>query len=164
MEKPWVGKEASKSLIKELYSLQSDSVYCENCLKISDWTENWTAEVSPRGCPQVSGGPMAAMAPAGVDVQLFALKVQEPELRAARGEGRAAARQECRVQGCQRDWISCGLSIAHPAPEAVQGSEETYTAKYQLSASSLTRLYLPLRYRGFLAPNLCCQACTSGHI
>lgn len=67
-------------------------------------------------------------------MQLLVLEMLQQELGAARGEGRAAARQECPVQGCP--WI-CVLSASPiPPPEAVQGSQESYTAMEQLSASA----------------------------
>lgn len=145
MEKPWVGKEASKSLMKELYSLQSDFVYCEKAV---------TELPQLQRCPQ-----RAVPRWAGVGVQLLVLQVQEQE-QLRWGQGCCQAGMSC--PGLPMDL--CALSIAHPTLQAVQGSQESHTAMEQLSASSLTRLYPPLRYRGFFAPSLCCQVCISGHI
>lgn len=63
-----------------------------------------------------------------------------------------------------RIWSRAISTSPIPPHEAVQGSEENYSAKYQLSASSLTWLYLPIRYTIFFASYIRCQVCISSHI
>lgn len=156
MEKPWIGNEASKSLIKELYSLQSDLCI----VKISDWILP-VAEVSPFVHHQISA---ALGAQDRRRSALGSKRCSGRAARRARGVGARAA-AERRIQDCLHGSVSCAASTSPiPSHEAVRGSEESCSAKYQLSASSLTWIYLPIRRTVFFASYVWCQGCISSHI